>query len=117
MCELLDKESEDINFFIVGPGWVRTKIHNEVLNEPEKAKQNYQRVKEFLNSDQPGTSMEAIYNCINWCVSQGKEVSGGRNFSVVYDSWQKDENSLAQKLREDPNKFKLRRWGNEGPEK
>lgn len=115
MCELLDDENDDLNVFILGPGWVRTKIHDEVLNDPEGSGTNYLRVKEFLSSDEPGTPMESIYNCINWCVKEGKPVAGGRNFSVVHDSWSKSGQVLAQKLQQDIDKFKLRRMGNEGP--
>ena len=31
MCELLDAEIEDTRFTIVGPGWVKTKIHEATL--------------------------------------------------------------------------------------
>ena len=31
MCELLDAEVPDVKFVILGPGWVRTKIHDAVL--------------------------------------------------------------------------------------
>lgn len=115
MCELLDDENEDLNVFIVGPGWVRTKIHNQVLNHPEGAGKSYQKVKKFLDSGESGTSNESIYDCINWCIEQGKEVAGGRNFSVVHDPWIEEGQGLVTRLRENPDKFKLRRNGNVEP--
>ena len=113
MCELLDDENEDLNVFIVGPGWVKTKIHNQVLNNPEGAGESYKKVRQFLDSGEEGTSNESIYECINWCVEQGREVVGGRNFSVVHDSWEDGGKELVDQLRENPDKFKLRRSGNE----
>ena len=115
MCVLLDDENDDLNVFILGPGWVRTKIHDEVLNNPGGSGVNFERVKEFLQSNNPGTPLESIYACINWCVERGREVAGGRNFSVVYDSWQKNSQKLVKELLDNPDKFKLRRSGNEGP--
>ena len=47
MCELLDDENEDLNVFIVGPGWVKTKIHEEVLNETGRPRGNIDRTKKF----------------------------------------------------------------------
>lgn len=111
MCELLDDENKDLNTFIVGPGWVRTKIHAQTL-QSRLAGSNYVRTKQFLKSDIPGTDYRDIFDCINWCIDQGRQVSGGRNFSVVHDAWQKKEKSLARQLRADPNKFKLRRFKN-----
>lgn len=115
MSELLDDENDDLNVFIVGPGWVRTKIHDQVLNCPEGAGESYQKVKKFLDSGDQGTSRESIYGCINWCVEQGKEVAGGRNFSVVHDPWREGGKGLITQLRENPDKFKLRRSGNVEP--
>lgn len=113
MCELLDDENKDLNVFIVGPGWVRTKIHNQVLNNPEGAGESYKKVLQFLDSGEEGTSSESIYECINWCIEQGREVVGGRNFSVVHDPWKDGSKELVDRLRENSDKFKLRRHGNE----
>ena len=112
MCELLDDENKDLNAFIIGPGWVRTKIHAQTLRGRLAAGSNYDRTKQFLKSDNPGTDYRDIFDCINWCIDQGRQVSGGRNFSVVHDPWQKKGKSLARQLRADSNKFKLRRFKN-----
>ena len=114
MCELLDDENPGLNVFIVGPGWVRTAIHAQTLNSRSRAGANYGRTKEFLASDEPGTAQQDIYDCINWCIGKGKAVSGGRNFSVVHDPWRGKSEALAGRLRGDPDKFKLRRFKNEG---
>jgi len=42
-----------------------------------------------------------------------KAALGGRNLSLVYDSWVGGGVSLSRRLRQDPNLYKLRRFGNE----
>jgi len=113
MCELLDDENKDLNAFIVGPGWVRTKIHAQTLHSRWIAGANYARTKEFLRSKNPGTDYQDIFDCINWCIEQGRDACGGRNFSVIHDQWRKKSLNLAKKLRAYPDKFKLRRFKNE----
>jgi|SRR3972149_3068911 len=112
MCELLDDENDDLNVFIVGPGWVKTKIHEQTFKNSINAGINYQRTVEFLNSDITGTPTRDIYDCIKWCIDQGKLIASGRNFSVVNDKWRQGGKELAEQLCCDPNKFKLRRSGN-----
>jgi len=113
MCELLDDEILDMNPFIIGPGWVRTKIHKQTLTNVKGAGNNYQRTVEFLESNERGTSFDEIFDCINWCIKQGKPVVGGRNFSLVHDLWRENEGeSLNEQLIEDNEKFKLRRYKN-----
>lgn len=98
MCELLDSENPNLNVFIVGPGFLPTKIHG-VYNPENLPKES-------------GTSFKDIYDCISWCVFQGKKVVGGRNFSVVHDPWRDGGAELVRQLKKDPNKFKLRRFRN-----
>ncbi|MCX5696378.1 MAG: SDR family oxidoreductase [Candidatus Omnitrophica bacterium] len=116
-CELLDDENKDLNVFIIGPGWVRTKIHAQTLKSRLGAGTNYERTREFLKSGDPGTDYQDIYDCINWGIRQGGEVSGGRNISVVHDPWRDGGMSLARKLRADTHKFKLRRFKNSDKQK
>jgi len=112
MCELLDAENEDLNVFIVGPGWTRTKGHELILSDPDVSPEKYNETLNFLKS-KAGTSMDDIYNCIRWLSAQGRKVAGGRNFSVVYDPWKGDLNSvLAAQLKSDTNMYKLRRYKN-----
>jgi NAD(P)-dependent dehydrogenase (short-subunit alcohol dehydrogenase family) len=113
MCELLDAESSDTGFFIIGPGIVRTKIHEQTLREPGRSGANYRKVVDFLGSAEPGTSHDDIYGCIRWCMNAGKDVVGGRNISLVHDAWRNDGKALARRLRADRNLYKLRRFGNE----
>lgn len=98
MCELLDDENQDLNVFIVGPGFIPTKIHKNI--------------DDFLGTGRQKTSYRDVYYCINWCIAKGKNIAGGRNFSVVHDPWRKDT-QLVEQLQRDKNKFKLRRFRNE----
>jgi NAD(P)-dependent dehydrogenase (short-subunit alcohol dehydrogenase family) len=107
MAELLDDESADLNVFVVGPGFVRTKIHGESLAAGAQPGANRQKTLDFLGT--PGTSHEDIFACIEWCFDQGRPVAGGRNFSVVHDPWRDGGPALKAALTEDPNLYKMRR--------
>jgi NAD(P)-dependent dehydrogenase (short-subunit alcohol dehydrogenase family) len=110
MCELIDDETEDVNIFILGPGFVKTKTHLETMKAGAKAESNFERVRQFLEKKENGTKFEDIYECLLWAKSMGREVVGGRNLSVVHDKWGTE--ILANELRQDNNMYKLRRFRN-----
>lgn len=110
MCELLDAEIPDSCFVIIGPGWVKTKIHNSTLKARQQAGANYQRTLEKLYGNDC-TPMEQVLDCCDWVVDAPRGVISGRNFSVVFDKWNTEE--LEMLLVEEPNMYKLRRYGNE----
>ena len=114
MCELLDDENPDLNVFIVGTGWVRTKIHAQTLAAGSRAGGNFDRTRAFLYGNEAGTARDDIAAMIRWGVAQGRPVAGGRNFSVVHDQWAEAGAGLAAALAANPDKFKLRRHGNNG---
>jgi NAD(P)-dependent dehydrogenase (short-subunit alcohol dehydrogenase family) len=113
MCELLDAESPDTSFFIIGPGIVRTKIHEQTLRSPKRSGANYRMLVDFLNSAKPGTSHDEIYACLRWCMNAGKSAVGGRNLSLVHDAWRNEGSALKRELERDQNLYKLRRFGND----
>jgi len=114
MCELLDAETPDLKAVILGPGWVRTNIHAETLESGALAGTNLERTRSFLESAAPGTDMDDIFNCIQWVVRQSREAVGGRNFSVVHDSWRGEcEAELLAALTGDGDMYKLRRHNND----
>ncbi|MBX7136862.1 MAG: SDR family oxidoreductase [Oligoflexia bacterium] len=110
MTEILDAEIPDTRFVILGPGWVKTKIHDATLKAPQMAGSNYQRTVEKLASSDC-TPMEDVLECCDWIAQAPREVIGGRNFSVVFDAW--GDSRLDQKLRCDHDMYKLRRQGND----
>ena len=110
ICELLDFEISDTKFVILGPGWVKTKIHESTIREPINSGNNFERTNEMLQSNQLNP-MSTVVKCCNWVISQPKEVVGGRNFSVVNDKW--GESKLNKELLKNENMYKLRRFGNE----
>ncbi len=111
MCELLDDENTHLKVFIIGPGFVRTKTHQETLRAGKAAEGNYQKVQKWLQDKNAGTPMEDIYACIRWAQKQERRVVGGRNFSVVHDLWGEEE--LTRQLARDGDMYKLRRSKND----
>lgn len=99
MCELLDAENPDIKTFIVGPGYIKTKIHDSIRENITRGKKE--------------TNLAGVYNGIRWLTAQDKQVVGGRNFSIAHDSlFGVDACALARELIENPEMYKLRRCGN-----
>lgn len=115
MCELIDDEVPDLNAFIIGPGFLPTKIHAQTFANPEGAGKNVDKTKHFFEAPGRVATYADLYDCINWCVAGGRDVMGGRNLSAVHDPWNDPGNALAEALRHDGNRFKLRRAGNTGP--
>jgi len=109
MCELLDAENEDVIFTIVGPGWVDTKIHRSTLKNKKNAGGNYQKTIEMIEGKKC-FPIEKVVDCCDWLINAPKEIVGGRNFSAVHDPWNSKE---IEKVSEDKNNFKLRRFANE----
>ncbi len=110
MCELLDAEIPDTRFVTIGPGWVKTKIHESTLKAGSQAGANYQRTLKKLESNEC-TPMEYVLDCCDWLIDSPREVISGKNFSVVFDAWNTDE--LVKMLKEDKDMYKLRRYGND----
>lgn len=110
-CELLDAEIGDVKFSIIGPGWVKTKIHNATLECGEAwAGKNFEKTKQKLNSEECVLITDVIQS-FEWVLSQSKKIVGGRNFSTVFDRWGSEE--LAKLLAQDENMYKLRRSKND----
>lgn len=110
MCELLDAEMPQTRFAIVGPGWVKTKIHEATLEAGSRAGANYERTLAMLAGENC-VSMERVVDCVNWAIASPRDVIGGRNISLVHDAW--GDPSLDGLLRANPDFYKLRRAGND----
>jgi NAD(P)-dependent dehydrogenase (short-subunit alcohol dehydrogenase family) len=109
MCELLQAELLEVRFTIVGPGWVKTKIHQPTFESPDKAGDNFVRTHERFAQNN-FVPMESVVGCCTWLLDQPKAAIGGRNFSVAGDAWGNDQ--LITALSADPHMYKLRRHGN-----
>jgi NAD(P)-dependent dehydrogenase (short-subunit alcohol dehydrogenase family) len=109
MCELLDAEIQDTRFTIVGPGWVKTKIHESTMIAGVKAGDNLKRTMDKFACNE-FTPMQDVLDCCDWLIQSPRKLIGGRNFSVAFDAWGTDE--LSDKLSEEPDMYKLRRHGN-----
>lgn len=107
--ELLDAEFEDIRFSIIGPGWVKTKIHEQTLMASEKAKSAAAETQRRLGTGD-FNPIDRVIECVDWLLGAPKKIIGGRNFSVVHDQW--GDSNLDLILLADTNKYKLRRYGN-----
>lgn len=107
MCELLDAELLDTRFVIVNPGWVKTKIHEAVLEVGPQAGDDYWRTAEKFNKG-TWTPMERVVGCCEWLAQAPRALVSGRYFGVEFDEWGLEK--LNQRLREDPNVYKLRRY-------
>lgn len=107
MCELIDDEEAGVNAFIIGPGFVQTRIHDETLRAGDAAGPGLEKTRAFLST--PGTSHDDIYAHMTWCMTRGRAVSGGRNFSTVHDAWRDGGEALAAGIARDPDALRLRR--------
>lgn len=110
MTELLAAEIPDTKFVIVGPGWVKTKIHDQTIAAGEDAGSNLKRTIEKLEGD-TCTPMQSIVNCCNWLIEGPREILSGRNYSVVGDKWGTHE--LEVRLSASRDMYKLRRLAND----
>lgn len=111
MCELLDAEIRDIKFSIVGPGIVKTKIHDEMIIAGEKkVGKNYSRVLNALKSNQC-TPFSDVIEFMDWVIAAPREIVSGRNFSVVYDD--RNDSAFVDALKSNTDMYKLRRFMNE----
>ena len=110
MCEFLDAEIPDTNFSIVGPGWVKTKIHESTLKAGrDRAGINFDKTKDRLEAVD-WVPMERVIECCKWIVTTRSNGVKGRNFSVAHDHFGTRE--LEKALEYDPEMYKLRRSKN-----
>lgn len=108
--ELFASEYPKTCFSILGPGWVRTKIHEQTLRNPIGAGDNYERTVKHLESDD-FFPMKRLMECIDWLFEGSSSAISGRNFSAVHDNW--GSVTLTEALEENPDLYKLRRFGND----
>jgi short-subunit dehydrogenase len=108
--ELIDYEMKSVSCSIIGPGFVKTKIHDATINNKIGAGNHYKKTINRFNSKNC-VPIYKVVECVDWALSQSKKVVSGRNISLVYDDWgSKKFNNL---LLKNTNIYKLRRFGND----
>jgi NAD(P)-dependent dehydrogenase (short-subunit alcohol dehydrogenase family) len=111
LVELLNEEIQTVCFSIIGPGWVKTRIHEQSLEPGLESLDSFNETKRrILESD--FVPMEKVIRSIMWVLSQDKEIVGGRNFSTADDPFESDD--FIDLLTRDYNALKLRRRYNYG---
>jgi len=85
IIELLDYEIEDTKFTILGPGWVRTKIHNQTLKAKSNAGMNYKKTLDMLATPNKFNPIKKVIDDVFKIIELPKELVSGRNFSSVHD--------------------------------
>ncbi len=104
--ELIDAEIEQLKIFILGPGWVKTKIHNATLKSRNQSGQNFHKTLEMLNSNKMNP-ISKVVDDINHLLSMPKNLISGRNFSSVHDDL--SIKNLKRLYEIDKDFYKLRR--------
>lgn len=107
--EILDAELDNFRTVIFGPGWIKTKIHDEVLQYRNAAPDAFEETERRLLADD-FTPMGSVISFMDWAIEQSKEVLAGRNFSSRDDPWYQAD--FSKKLLKDPSLLKLRRHSN-----
>ena len=105
--ELLANEIEFMKFTILGPGWVKTKIHEETISAKEKAGENYIKTLEMISNPHKFNPIEKVVEDILQIISLPTELVSGRNFSSVHDDLSIDNLKRLNEL--DVDFYKLRR--------
>ena len=96
--ELLDAEIENLKFTILGPGWVKTKIHSQTIKAKEDAGENYKYTLEMIKNPNNFNPMSKVIKDIFKIISLPKELVSGRNFSSVYDDFSYEKLKNLKKL-------------------
>jgi short-subunit dehydrogenase len=106
--ELLDYEEKNIDVAILGPGWIKTKIHQSTLKSKIKKLKNKNFTKKIFRKNNKN-DLNTLNLCIDWIFKNSSKISG-RNISLKFDKW--GYQSLLKRLKKDKNLYKLRRYGN-----
>ena len=93
----------------MGPGWVKTKIHEQSIRKELANLDSYKETKRRI-IENDFVEMRKVVESILWILSSDKTVVGGRNFSTAHDPWGTEE--LNDMLISDKDTFKLRRFAN-----
>lgn len=106
--ELLDFEEKKIYVGILGPGVIKTKLHNSTFKSKIINLNKKESIKNISKKDTQN-DLNQLNLCIDWIFKNLRLISG-RNISLKFDKW--GNKGLLRKLKKNYNLFKLRRYGN-----
>ena len=108
--EIFSGENPEIRFVSLGTGWIKSPIHDQTLAAGNSSGANQ---KELLRRIEINDfqSIESVSEFILWAFNEAGQSITGRNFSLVHDNW--GTSNLISELEKNPEKFKLRRVGND----
>lgn len=106
--ELLDYEEKKIDVSILGPGWIKTKIHQPTLRSKIKNFKNKKLTKKIFKEDNKN-DLNKLNLCVDWMFRYSSKISG-RNISLKFDKW--GFQGLLKRFNKNKNLYKLRRYGN-----
>lgn len=105
--ELAQFENMFDKYTIVGPGWIKTKIHKKTLNAKGNAEELNELTRKKLKENY-GNSIQGLQKMLDWVIDSPLSLVGGRNFSLTTDDWKKS--NFYERLNNEPEMFKLRRY-------
>lgn len=108
-CEILSTERPEVTAWTLGPGWVRTKTHAEVLARKDVSARKRQELLSFMASGS-GATVDDVVHGINTLLAHPLQARG-RNFSLAGDLFESE--ALYDYLSEEADAFKLRRHSND----
>lgn len=108
--EIFSAENPEIRFVSLGTGWIKSPIHDQTLAAGNLSGVNQLELLRRIQVDD-FQGIESVSEFILWAFNEAGQSITGRNFSLVHDSW--GSTKLVSELENDPDKFKLRRIGNE----
>jgi short-subunit dehydrogenase len=108
-AELISAEYPNLNCTTIGPGFIDTKIHKELISKKVKFKKAYGKYLSLKNREIDNNNpYKNIYSLIKKCIKY-PIIAKGRNFSSKYDNWNNIFLKFQKQLKTNENLFKLRR--------
>ena len=108
--EIFSAENPEIRFVSLGTGWIKSPIHDQTLAAGNLSGAIHKELLRRIEIDD-FQGIETVSEFILWAFNEAGPSITGRNFSLVHDSW--GSTKLVSELENNPDKFKLRRIGNE----
>lgn len=86
MVRELANEEPEHRFFMLAPGVVQTKFHQQTIAAGEKAA-NLSRVQGIVEGKEETTPHDAIFECLRFCLEEPLESISGKTIYVDHNPW------------------------------